>query len=298
MTVLMQPLPRELPPRSVGAVSSLLAFTLTSVLALTPSTAAAQHDVVSPTGEKMEIHIERLARWEDGEDNIRFVLSSAARSLWQYFPNHRVGKLIVRSKGGPITLARRGTTGERYIRLNTGDAYWCQYIFQFAHEVGHVLSDNVHYEHTNMWFEESLCEVCSLFALGRVADNWKTQKDDRWKRFVPAIHDYIHERLDKGKLPKDKKFRDWFEGQLGSLQSNHELRTKNLIIAKQLLPLFEAKPEHWAALAYLNRGDIPKLKRFELYLANWHKQVPKKHKPFVASVANEFGITLPLAESK
>ena len=250
--------------------------------------------VTSPTGEKMVIKIEQLKKWKDSRENIQHVLNSTAQTLWRHFPNRRVGKLLVRPKGGPITLSRRGSKGERYVWLDTGDVLWCQYSFQFAHEVGHVLTDNVHYKHRNMWFEESLCELCSLFAMRQLAEDWDKHDGGKWKRYVPAVRTYVKQRVGKGKLPEGKAFKAWFEAELPSLYADRHLRMKNLVVARQLLPLFEDTPEHLATIGYLNRGDIPELKRFDSFLDNWHKQVPKKHKAFVAKVAKEFGIAVPL----
>ncbi|MCG8586151.1 MAG: hypothetical protein MI757_15695 [Pirellulales bacterium] len=263
------------------------------VVASAVNALAVENFVESPTGERMVIKVEQLDKWKDGRENIQFVLNSTAKTLWRHFPDRRVGELLVRPKGGPITLARRGPKGERYVWLDTGDAYWCQYTFQFAHEVGHVLTDNVHYDHRNMWFEESLCEVCSLFALKQMADDWDKHANGRWKRFVPSIRQYVKDRMDQGKLPKGVNFQKWFEDELPNFYGNHELRTKNLIVAKELLTLFESEPKHLAAISYLNRGDILKHKQFDQFLANWHAHVPKAHKGFVASVASKFGIELP-----
>ena len=269
----------------------LLVITLIIVAIEERATLAADF-VVSPTGEKMVIKIEQLKKWKDSRENIQHVLNSTAKTLWRHVPKRRVGGLHVRPTGGPITLTRRGTKGERYVWLDTGDRLWCQYCFQFAHEVGHVLSDNVHPKHRNMWFEESLCEVCSLFALRQLADDWEKNENDKWKRYVPAVREYVQQRKDEVKQPKE--FKAWFEGELGSLYGDPVQRMKNLVVARPLLPLFEAEPKHLAAIGYLNRVDVRKIKQFDLFLSNWHTQVPVEHKEFVARVAKEFGVTLPL----
>ena len=51
------------------------------------------------------------------------------------YPPLWVGK----SEKGPIVLYQRGKKGEYIINLNTQDRYWCQYAFQFSHEIGHIL---------------------------------------------------------------------------------------------------------------------------------------------------------------
>ena len=64
----------------------------------------------------------------------------------------------------PIVLFKRGPRGGSSL-LNTSDRYWCQYAFQFAHEIGHILCRYKDGDSTNKWFEETLCETASLYAL-------------------------------------------------------------------------------------------------------------------------------------
>ena len=57
------------------------------------------------------------------------------------------------------------------VRLNARDRYWSQYVYQFSHELCHVMTNfDAHKEHKHRWFEESLCALASLFVLHRLAD--------------------------------------------------------------------------------------------------------------------------------
>ncbi|MGB2823869.1 MAG: hypothetical protein WBF17_23015, partial [Phycisphaerae bacterium] len=67
-------------------------------------------------------------------------------------------------------------------------------------------------------------------------------------------------------------------------------------VAKHLLRLFEKHPEHWEAVGYLNIGDAGASKGLAGHLSAWHGSSPEKHKPFVRSVAEMFGIELPNAQ--
>ena len=60
------------------------------------------------------------------------------------------------------------------IRISARDTYWCQYVYQFSHELCHVMTGfDRNREHKHKWFEESLCELASLFVLHQLADGWK-----------------------------------------------------------------------------------------------------------------------------
>jgi hypothetical protein len=53
--------------------------------------------------------------------------------------------------------------------------FWCQFIYQFSHELTHFVIRNLK-RNKNMyvkWFEETICESISLFILRILAEQWK-----------------------------------------------------------------------------------------------------------------------------
>ena len=78
---------------------------------------------------------------------------------------------VSRSEQGPIVLYQRGKQGEYIVKLNTQDRFWCQYAFQFSHEIGHILCGYKDGDASNLWFEETLGEVASLYALLRLKNH-------------------------------------------------------------------------------------------------------------------------------
>ena len=64
------------------------------------------------------------------------------------------------------------------------------------------------------------------------------------------------------------------------------------MVAVALLPLFEAEPEHWAAVQHLN--DVPPGPPLTLaeYLARWHDHADEADRAFVRKIAREFGVEL------
>ena len=61
------------------------------------------------------------------------------------------------------------------IWISARDTYWCQYAYQFSHELCHILVnfDQVR-RHRHKWFEESICELSALFALHRLSEGIPT----------------------------------------------------------------------------------------------------------------------------
>lgn len=232
-----------------------------------------------------------------GEANpadVEKVLESAGACLWQHARGRPPITIEVsRTQGDPITLFNRGPSGEIRIKLDAEGFHWAQYAFQFAHEVGHVFCGYADYPNPNLWFEETLCETASLFALGRMAKAWETTPPyPNWKSFAPSLVKYRDERLGRSRMPEGTSLRDWFREHEEALRSDPRGRDRNLLMASALLPLFEEDPGRWDAVGSLNqvRGDPSR--RFPQYLKDWSLSSPEKHRPFIRAVADRFGVTL------
>ena len=58
--------------------------------------------------------------------------------------------------------------------LSARDTYWSQYVYQFSHEICHILTHFDRYRtHKHKWFEECLCELASFHVLRSLARVWK-----------------------------------------------------------------------------------------------------------------------------
>ena len=98
----------------------------------------------------------------------------------------------------------------------------------------------------------------SLFVLRRLAVSWQQEKQSvAWRNFAPAMAKYAADRLalPAHQLPADTMFSAWFRANESALRADARLREKNVIIARQLLPLFEAEPSTAGTpFGYLNLG--------------------------------------------
>lgn len=243
-----------------------------------------------------EITIPRItvnkADWGDAPvANIEAVCRSVARELVEVFPKRKLDAIVIdRSRTVPITLFKTSAKGERQVNLNVSGTYWCQFAYQFGHEMGHILCNYRNAKNPNLWFEESLCETASLFAIRRMATTWKTRPPyPVWKDYARHLgeyaEDYIRtqEKLSRETLPA------WFVRNEPALRKIERPKI-HAIAAHILLPMLEKEPKHWKALNMLNQFDASKELTFAEYLADWHGRVPDEHKPFVADIAKAFGI--------
>lgn len=236
----------------------------------------------------------RTGKWEASPPDVQKVLDSAAGEIWKHFPEGELPPILVEPKGGPIVLFRRGPKGEYYVRLDTGKTYWCQYAFQFAHEFCHILCGYKESAKENKWFEESVCEMASLFALRAMARTWQTKPPyPNWQSFHKALHSYAADRIKNAQLPEGVPLVAWYRQNEPILRRNATMREKNNIVAVQLLPIFEKHPDHWPAVRWLNTRATEKPRTFRQYLLDWQQSAPEKHRGFIHDIARQFGVDLP-----
>ncbi len=234
--------------------------------------------------------------------DIRAVCDSAGRELWRHFPGCTIEPFVVtRGRKGPITLYGRTARGEIVVRLDTGRTYWCQYAYQFAHEFCHILCGFDEDDPGNKWFEETLCETASLYALRAMARAWKTDPPHpHWRDYRDALRDYADDVIAK----RDKVIEIHRDGLAGFYRAHRSdlarragNRDLNGAMAVVLLRLFEREPSRWEAVRWLNAAPAPAGRTFREYLRAWHEAVPDRHKAFVRQVADLFGVPLQAARS-
>ncbi len=242
---------------------------------------------------ELRIRPKQDAPWGGDIDNVQAVLESAAKPLWVRFPDRKLPVIAVEPKGGPIALFERRSDGAIQVRLDTGDRLWAQHAYQFAHEFCHILCNYQEDPHRNLWFEESLCEMASLYSLRQMAIAWKSAPPyPNWKDYGPKLQSYAAERIAKAQLPPRKTLGDWYADHSFELSQNAVVREKNTLVAVALLPLFEKSPEHWEAVAWLNTGKPLGSQTLAQFLQEWRDNAPIAHREFIADVARQFKIAL------
>ena len=203
--------------------------------------------------------------------SIHAVLASAAAVLADAFG---------RAPDAPIRVAHwsrdpQVLDGQRpyQIRLSARDRYWSQYVYQFSHELCHVMTNfDRHKRHKHRWFDESLCELGSLFVLHRLAELWKEKPPDAIPDaagFAPNHHTYAertaarYPRLSRDRIPQ------WFAGVLPNLEADPYQRELCGTIAVALLHSFQADPTLWQDCGHLNHWDPGADLTFGEYLVSW-----------------------------
>ncbi len=246
-----------------------------------------------PNLQAVKILVES-GRWGNVQiQEIQWVLESTASIFSPYVSILIEKNLSVSHSFPPKVYYERTLNGEHRINLSAKDRYWCQYAFQFSHELGHLICKTTGGDQTNQWFEESLCEAASLFALLELSKSWdQNPPNPAWGNYAKEFKNYRTDRIKTSGYPENFQLPSWWKKNRFKLSQNANLRKQNLWVAIELLPLIEKDPNSaWSACEWLNHSQSEHTKPFEIYLKNWKLACPKREqKQFVQKVTELFGI--------
>lgn len=239
------------------------------------------------------IRVEPGGWGEANAQRIETVLYAVADELMARLPEKLAAPIVVsHTESSPVALYERGPRGEYRIELHAKGEKWHLYVYEFAHELCHILSnhDNNVSPQTvkyNQWFEETLCETASLFTLNSLAASWEeSPPEHHWAGEARKLRRFFDHLISEGhrQLPPHAPLSAWLQENETQLRLNPYLRSKNEVLANLLLPLFRTNPQNWDALGYLNLNPVDARSTLEDYLRHWYDNAPFEHKHFVASV--------------
>lgn len=143
---------------------------------------------------------------------------------------------------------------QHIIFLSVKDDYWCQWVYQFAHEYCHHLINGTlsGVWSQNSWFEETLCEVSSLYNLQKMIGFCETHG---LQVYAPSVQDYLSKQLSKNaNVYSLSEEGGWYQRYAKVLSIEEYKRDLYNAIAVLMLPLFLENPSLWKIL--LKIGDI------------------------------------------
>lgn len=283
----------------------LISSILCSVVLTPPAHAAPVTTEKPPKMRKsdLSIRVEDAGWGEADREEVESVLHAVADELAGRVPVRLPISIVVsHTEREPMVLYEKGGAGEYQVRLRANDRRWGEYIYEFAHELCHIMSNyDTHLGRSshkyNQWFEETLCETASLYTLRSMAVTWKSapQRPD-WKQYAAKLEAFAEQLImeEHRNLPDGTPLAEWLRENEEKLRNDPYLRDKNEIVAKLLLPLFEQDPENMDCLHYLNLEPAEAKADLQQYLHAWYDNAPPRHKTFVASILKLLGVDAPI----
>ena len=212
---------------------------------------------------------------------IRAVLSSAHRVLVRSFEAAPEAAVHVSrwNRDYPFTVYEKRPY---QVFLSATDTYWSQYVYQFSHELCHILTHFDSYKkHKHKWFEESLCELASLHVLRSLAKVWKEDPPSSVygaSAFARHHQSYAENVERKTTIPHQSDLPAWLNRNIDLLEDDSTCRELNHVVAVSLLSSFRQNPALWRDCGWLNCWDIRKDSTFSEYLNSWTDCL-RKHGP-------------------
>jgi len=172
------------------------------------------------------------------------------------------------------------------IYLNTKDKHWCQYSYQFAHELCHHVIDSDFYTTNDKfgWFEGALCELASIFCIDKMSITWQTNPPyTNWTEYAKVLSSYVND-INKPENKIDRPFDNWLSNNIEELFKDRFKRTENRIVALQLFPIFKNNHELWKTIQYLKHVKVTDKMTLKSFMDEWKIQVPDNLKDLFNSI--------------
>ena len=196
---------------------------------------------------------------------------------------------VARWNLNPMALVRAPGQMTYRVFLNTGEARWAQYTYQFSHEFCHLLTPYERLEGSaNNWFHESICEMASLFTLRSMAKTWWTDPPFPSARaYAQHFPEYLKLVVTDAMkaMPSGEDIGPWLRAHEAVGRSNRYARDGNRIAALLMLPVFEQAPEGWNAIRGLPTSNAP----IDQYLAQWRTAVTACDRTFIGRIEQALG---------
>ena len=232
--------------------------------------------------------------WPTLGENVKQVVLSAGNSIYEYCGNMSASPILLeQNNSGMFVCEAHDEQGRVVVGITPTDTHWDWYADQFGHIFCHILAGHMEpfsdplmgKSDENMWFEESLAEVASAFALARMGLTWKTTPPYyNWASYADWLGACASGRLGEYEKNKPASFPEWFQTNLPAMRLDPCLRAKNNVIAGRLYPLFKEEPAGWEAVCYLRRSQAVPNETFEHYLQRWHDACAANLQPFVKKI--------------
>jgi len=222
------------------------------------------------------------------------VLQTAALPIWKSANSPTLHPIIIYNNPlGPRVLYERGPSNSYIVFLDSKSSLWSQLVYQFSHEVCHILANYRDDQNKQGWLEESICECASLYSLRKIGQTWATNPPIFSKAtYADAFTEYANKIIVKTMPVPNNDIATWYIENKSTLDTNSTNRELNNVVAVRLLAIFEKYPNSWKAIRTLNLGDTSENETLSSYLQGWYSRTAKPERPVVRDIANLFSISL------
>ncbi len=165
------------------------------------------------------------------------------------------------------------------IRINAKVTLWSKCVYQFSHELCHVLANFDRCRgHKHKWFEESICEMASLYVLRRLSVVWRVNPPPTIigaVQYASSYATYVDNFAAKYDVPPRGELDEWLASNIPAMEKNSTIRDLNAIVSLSLLDCFLKDSVLWREIGHLNLWNSHDDETFEDYLESWEEVLLK-----------------------
>lgn len=172
------------------------------------------------------------------------------------------------------------------IFLTSENRCWDKHTFQFAHEYCHHL---INIELTGnkvgaFWFEETICELASLYCLIKNANTWKSNPPyPNWIDYAPNFTTYYKNEINEENVPISKlTIAEFIKENIAILEQPEYQRGMYTYIAKGIIDIFIVYPSLWNIILLFRNTNYrnENYKGFEAFLNELEVIIPPEVKGY------------------
>lgn len=200
----------------------------------------------------------------------------------------------------PMTAPKRLNPGQKedfIIYLNHKPEYWCQMIYQLAHELGHFFMDCYPKKDNLRWIDECLCELFSIIFLSRSISFFETFSPT----YVQSVRNYISDYLQSAKSYTNVSCQELINQKMNELENDPTEdgvggRPRNNYIAAMLYDALGSKGKGLSAVCLFPKlNSAPSCKEFfDLWIQHCR---PNEERSFVITIMEHFGMRIKVKDS-
>lgn len=167
---------------------------------------------------------------------------------------------------GPFVIGGK----DIYISAKGGNL--AQFIYQFSHEVTHIL----HHHHItspgnpNLWFHESICMMSSIWVLNEMSKTWADNPPyAKWKIYRYNLSNYAEDNMNREGVYYNGTASEWLKEWESFLRTTHDDFSEHLTVAQfsyaHFLEIFVEHPRGWNAVRQLPASSL----KISDYMFEW-----------------------------
>ena len=182
-----------------------------------------------------------------------------------------------RADGFPAIWLHESNPDMAWILVTIGACDWCQLVYQFGHELGHVLCNSwdklARPSAPCQWFEESLAEAFTLRGLGLLAESWEHDPPFNGDAdFANSIRQYRNDRIKRYEAQTpNQNCASWFHTARSVLDLRGGESGAEGPATLEILAELEKSNACVEDLGAVNRWPLRSAVPLEDYLALWEK---------------------------